>query len=201
MIYSLYKQFLPVFWGTAGGRVKIVPSLSQLLGARERKCFFGRVLRQCDSNSQGFSCPIPHMSVCVIPLWILPLHTCRSDQNLLLLCFCLVSDGITWYQVIVKPHYISGLPVTCFCTLSSQGSCHLPVWATLNCAHPYPELCLMLFLTVRKTEVELWQCSLWISAWSLVWKESKISGENHSLILYPSPSGFCVNQKLPPVYL
>lgn len=42
-------------------------------------------------------------------------------QGLLLLCFCLVSDGVTWYQIIVKPHYFSQLPVTCFRTLPFPG--------------------------------------------------------------------------------
>lgn len=57
MMYSLYKQFLPVFLGTAGGRVKIVPSLSQLLGARERKCCLGEFLDSVTQIHKDFHAP------------------------------------------------------------------------------------------------------------------------------------------------
>lgn len=129
-----------------------------------KKILFGQVLREYDSESQGFLFPVPLISVCLSSLCILCLPTYQSDQNLavngpwVLLLSCFISDSITWYQVIAKPHYIFELPVTFFSTLNCQGICSFLVWAV----HSPGWDVLMHWENIR------WTLAMWLRNFSLI---------------------------------
>lgn len=59
MMSSFYKQFVLVALGTTGDRVKILPRLSQLLGARERQPYLDKFLDSMAKICKNVHAPSP----------------------------------------------------------------------------------------------------------------------------------------------